>query len=1178
MYLSKIELFGFKSFANKTRITFDRGLTAIVGPNGCGKTNVVDAMRWVLGEQKSSLLRSPKMENIIFNGSKNLRPLSFTEVSITVQNTKNVLPIEYTEVTITRRLYRSGESEFLLNQVPCRLKDILDLFTDTGMGSDAYSVIELKMIEELISNKSEERLKLFEEAAGITRYKQRRKQTFKLLESTSINLARVDDVLAEVEKKVKSLTLQAKKAGKLRELKKEIHSIDLALSWAIMEELRQKLEPIQNKIKAEELLNHEYVAKIAIEESSAQERELQLLEEKTFVSETEKRVNERNQEINVLEKKLLQYEEHQKNLASNITRLKSIIREKELQIREQELIKSDLLQQKGPSEITCSELEKAVHNLENEHEQLNTTLQQQRSKLVYERGLSEKQQYNDNQLSLTKRSLESKQEHLRTTVQRLEIKKAGILKKLEESSKIGQQFLVEANNKKTEVTKAKNCEALLLERREHVMQRIEEKREALLLCRTKRDKLHNQILLANSVLDNFEGMPEGLAFLEKQKNGAVGMGCLSDLVSLDSRYRKALHAALGESTNYYVCKSINDAKAGITNLTKSNKGKVHFLVLDLIAGSVVSEYPKISGATKTLEIIEYPPELYLVLQLLLGKSYIVSDLYTAEAFAMEHPACSFVTLEGEKFTGNGMIFGGSSKNNEGLRLGKKNERGQLQKESDTIEQEIIKMEESLLKLRQEQETIKTVEQRRKVELLELEIVSFEKKMARFDADQNSMKQEIIQIGYEIEALLLQQNDCETELNKLLPVISSSMSKGMLLRNQVQKLQENLTTLEKRHHELVRNIQASQTHYRDELLKLEKIRLNLYATDQAIVILNQEIRKLQAEQEAAEKQSGSGAEVAGKIMEELDTMLITSSEEQKRLNELESAYRQHQAELHDTLAAQRDLQRKHTMGLQLLTTLTNERTQLEQSLDHLVTAFKLKYDCDLISMKPPDIDASFDRNKSAEQLETLIRQREQFGAVNELALEEYQEEKQRFDFLTEQKQDLIKAETQLRTTIEKINRTALQKFDETYREVRKNFIIIFHELFDPEDEADLLIHGSEDPLDAHIEIVAKPRGKKPLSIEQLSGGEKALTALSLLFAIYLVKPSPFCILDEVDAPLDDANVGRFIKLLKKFENNTQFIIVTHNKKTMASCQALYGVTMEEEGVSKLIPIRLEKIRN
>jgi chromosome segregation protein len=1178
MYLSKIELFGFKSFAHKVRITFDKGLTAIVGPNGCGKTNVVDAMRWVLGEQKSSLLRSAKMENIIFNGSKNLKPLSLTEVSITVENTRNVLPIEYTEVTVTRRLYRSGESEFLLNQVPCRLKDILDLFTDTGMGSDAYSVIELKMIEEIISNKSEERLKLFEEAAGITRYKQRRKQTFKLLESASRDLARVDDVLAEVEKKVRSLKLQVRKAEKLRELKKEIRALDLALSWLGMEELREKLEPMQRRIKEEELRNHECAAKIATEDSIAQERELLLLQEETTLSETQKSLNDRNQKIHELEKKLLQHEEHQKNLSSSIARTASIISENEKKIHEQERLKNDLLQRMGPCEAACTELHEAFKSLTDEHDQLNTTLRRERDALGHERRVSAEHQHADNQLALSKRSLESKKEHLRSSVERLESKKLAILQKQEESGTIEHRLSEEIKSKQSELSDAKKREALLLEKRESLSERIEEKREVLLLQRAGRDNLHNRILLANSVLDNFEGMPEGLAFLEKERTGKAGLGCMSDLLSLESRYRKAVNAALGESMNYYVCRSLNEAREGIDNLIKSNRGKVHFLVLDLVTESESADYPEISDAMKTIGVIDYPPELQDALRLVLRKSYIVEDLQTAEKLALQHPGSSFVSLAGEKFTGSGVLFGGSSKNNEGLRLGKKAERDRLQEELAAMELSIMDGEKSLLQLREELASLKSIEQRREIERLESELGSLDKRSARLDAEKNGMKQETAEIGREIEGLNVQKNSCEAELNVLLPAIAESASKGVLVRDKIRKLQENLATLETRYHEFGREVQVRQSRYRDGLLELEKLRISIASTDERLLVLHQEIRKLGIEKETAEKQRKMGEGTSSQLKEELDAMLMAAAGEQKKLDELESVYRERQAQHHETLGALRDLRRKHEVGVQLLSALIHERTQLDQALDHLFTAVQLKHECDLAVMARPEIDDSFDRQKAAGRLELLVKQREQFGAVNELALEEYESEKERLDFLTEQKEDLLSAETQLRSTIEEINKSALQKFDATYREVRKNFITIFHELFDPEDEVDLIIHAGEDPLEAHIEIVAKPRGKKPLSIEQLSGGEKALTALSLLFAIYLVKPSPFCILDEVDAPLDDANVGRFIKLLKKFENNTQFIIVTHNKKTMASCQALYGVTMEEEGVSKLIPVRLEKIRD
>ena len=1177
MYLSKIELFGFKSFAHKVRIKFDKGLTAIVGPNGCGKTNVVDAMRWVLGEQKSSLLRSAKMENIIFNGSKNLKPLSLTEVSLTIENTRNILPVEYTEVTVTRRLYRSGESEFLLNQVSCRLKDILDLFTDTGMGSDAYSVIELKMIEEIISNKSEERLKLFEEAAGITRYKQRRKQTFKLLESASRDLSRDDDILAEVEKKVKSLKLQVRKAEKLRELKKEIQGIDLSLSWLAMEEFHEKLEPMQQRIREEELVNHACAAKIASEDSTAQTTELLLLQEETKLSEIQKKLNESNQHIHALEKQLLQYEEHQKNLVTETERFKIIISEKELKIREQELLHSELIQRKAPCEEACTALHSAFQNLVSEHEQLNTTLKAERTALSLERKLSAEEQSASNQLALTKRTLESKKEYLRTTGERLEIKKLAILEKLNASRSDEEQLSKEITIKTAQIAEAKSRERVLREQQEAVSTEIETKKDSLLVLRSSRDKLHNQILLADAVLDNFEGMPEGIGFLEKQKNGKHGLGCMTDLLSLEGSYKKAVNAALGESMSYYVCRSLTEAKEGIENLTSSNKGKVNFLVLDLVAGQSDKDYPVINGAIKTLEVLAYPQELHDALLLMLNKSYIVPDLRTAETLALVNRDCSFVTLSGETFSGKGILFGGSSKNNEGLRLGKKAERNKLQKELAGLEKIIKEEEEILLQLRNQLASIKVAEQQREIEQLTAELAGFEKRFARFEAEQSERKQDEVQTGEEIAAILQQKNACENQLNELLPAISTGVAKSALLGDKIRQMQENLITLEARHHQFGLEVQASQSRYKDSLLELEKLRINIAACMENQRSLSEEISKLNTDIETAEKKKQLSHDASKKIKEELDALLIVAAGTQKAVNDLESAYREHQARHHETQATLRDLRRKHEVGQQLLSTLNSERMQLEHSLDHLFTEAQLKYNCDLASMTPPVIEESFDRKAAQQKLEILTRQREQFGAVNELALDEYEGEKERFDFLTEQKEDLLSAEAQLRSTIDEINKTALGKFDETFRAVRKNFITIFRELFDAEDEVDLLIHQSEDPLDAHIEIVAKPKGKKPLSIEQLSGGEKALTALSLLFAIYLVKPSPFCILDEVDAPLDDANVTRFIKLLKKFENNTQFIIVTHNKKTMASCQALYGVTMEEEGVSKLIPVRLEKIK-
>jgi len=1178
MYLSKIELFGFKSFANRVRISFDKGLTAIVGPNGCGKTNVVDAIRWVLGEQKSSLLRSAKMENIIFNGSRNLKPLSFTEVSLTIENTRNILPTQYTEVTLTRRIYRNGESDFLLNQVPCRLKDILDLFTDTGMSSDAYSVIELKMIEEIISNKSEERMKLFEEAAGITRYKQRRKQTFRQLESTSRDLARVDDLLGEVEKKVRSLKLQVRKAEKLRELKTRTRELDLRLSWHTMESIQERLEPLSRNIEKEELQNHELAARIATEDSTILEAERLQLEEEQTLALLQKEVNRGNEEIHALEMQLLQHEEQKKNLTGSIERTETLTAEKEGKILSQETLEAELEAKRPETQSLSSTRQEEFQTLASEHDQLNITLREQRDRLIAERTKSTERQQAANRLALERQALEAEQQHL--------LNEQGKIKTKEDAARERQNSLTPRKRECTErlqekrrlLTSQREREALLHKEREKLAAELEQQKERLLNLRSSRNQLHNQILLANSILDNFEGMPEGIGYLEKHKDGRPGIGCLSDHLSLDEPARKAVNAALGESMNYYVCRTLDEARKGIAALRSSAKGKVSFLVLDLVPQAPPESGPDIPGAQKTIELLSSPPELHNALAMLLSGSYTVSSPEAAEELAFRHPELSMVTFEGEKFTAKGLLLAGGPKSSEGLRLGKKTERDRMEKKLAVMERSMTDEEERRAQLEQKIHELRTSTGQPSIRETEAAISSLEKELALIEAEEQALNVQILSGEKESADLNTAASQCRERLLAILPSVTEESLGNEGFDEKIATLQAELTQLETRYHEIGKEVQHRQSSYRDALQELDRLGTAIENCRAVRATLHEEIALLNTEAASAAEKLTLSRETEENLKTALETMRIQAAVRQKTLNEKESCYHQEQVRQQDARSSVREMNRKLDIGRQLQATLGREHAEMRQKLESIFTSIKLKYNCELATMEKPETEESFDIDKERETLASLEKECEQFGAVNELALDEYQAEKERLDFLTEQKNDLYTAETQLRDTIEEINRTALEKFETTFHAVRKNFTTIFQELFDPEDEADLLLHTADDPLESHIEIVAKPKGKKPLSIEQLSGGEKALTALSLLFSIYLVKPSPFCILDEVDAPLDDGNVGRFIKLLKKFENNTQFIIVTHNKNTMASCQALYGVTMEEEGVSKLIPVRLEKIRH
>ncbi len=1177
MYLSKIELFGFKSFAHRVRISFDKGLTAIVGPNGCGKTNVVDAIRWVLGEQKSQLLRSPKMESIIFNGTRNLKPLSFTEVSITIQNTRNVLPTEYTEVTVTRRLYRSGDSDYLLNQVPCRLKDILDLFADTGMGSDAYSVIELKMIEEIISNKSEERMRLFEEAAGITRYKQRRKQTFRQLESASRDLSRVDDVLAEVEKKVRSLKVQVRKAERLKEIREELRSLDLTISETAMGELHERLRPLLDSISAEERQGHELAARIATLDSAHQESELRQLELERQLAEAQKAVNAANERAHNREKLLLQHREKQNSLLQSIERTRVARVEKQRNLEEQERLEATLNTELEPVSRHCEEQLSACEQLREQLDLLNGGLDRQRRELQQIRQEAAEAQRRANALNLKHQGLESKKEHLSGSVSRLDERRKELEKQLEHTNPERGETESQLAGKRAQLESLKTEEQQLAERKRALAASMEELRDRQLAARGQRDRLNNQILLCNSILEKFEGLPEGVAFLEKHREGKPGLGCLSDLLSLKAAHKKAINAALGESLGYYLCRNLDEAKHAVASLVRGDKGKVHFLMLDLLHANPPADCPEIEGATRAIDLVRCPDEVLAALSLILQSSYVVDDLATAEKLAAQHPEARFVTTEGDSFCGRGMLTGGSPKGSGGLRLGKKAERDALQKELKTVEASIAETDAALAGLRREIDGIRSDELRRTAGQVEQEIGALERKLARIEAESQAKHEQVKRTDEEIAALAASIQEVTAELQRLLPEFGTLQDNEAKLQQQLTAMQEAMNAEEARSRALTHEVQVQQGRYRDAQLEREKIGFRIGACRQAITTLHKELAALQREHDDAEAGVAALHEVIAKASGEHENDLVATGRLQQSLNELESSCRDLQARNHEALSVLRDLRRKQEVSMQMLNELNHSRTRIEQETDHLRTTVLERYGIELDPM-PAVIPEGFDPAKARERLDYLQKQREQFGAVNELAMEEYDMEKERLDFLSAQKTDLVDAEQQLRETIEEINRTALEKFNATFAEVRGNFIRIFHDLFDPEDEVDLIIHSDDDPLEAHIEIVAKPRGKKPLAIEQLSGGEKALTALSLLFAIYLVKPSPFCILDEVDAPLDDANVDRFTKLLKKFENNTQFLIVTHNKKSMAACHTLYGVTMEEEGVSKLIPVKIEKARS
>ncbi|NTW48356.1 MAG: chromosome segregation protein SMC [Chlorobiales bacterium] len=1176
MYLSKLELFGFKSFAQRVQVKFDSGLTAIVGPNGCGKTNIVDAIRWVLGEQKTSVLRSDKMENVIFNGTKTRKPLGMSEISLTIENTKNILPTEYSEVTITRRLYRSGDSEYFLNKVPCRLKDIVDLFVDTGMGSDAYSVIELKMIEQILSDNAEERRRLFEEAAGITKYKHRRKQTFKKLESTALDLARVQDIVIEVEKKVGSLERQAKKAEQVKNLKEELKTLEIGLAERTLAELWKKLRPLRDVLPQHEMQKEELGAKIALIDAEIQKEQVQLLDKERSLSATQKDINAKSELITTTEKQLALNEERRKSLEESMVRASG---ESESYRKRIEELAVEKAQHEEALNAALSAYQQRKEEFEREKARqldMERELREKRAALDDKRNESVEISRRISDLKLQAQSVQSKIENLQTAIERNEERQTTLQNRKTERETEKASIDARLAELKVGLQSAHAALESAKAQRNALLNNIERHKEELLHLRSELNSRKNRISFLTALLESYEGLPEGIKHLEKVGQKQYGLGSLSDLIATDEQYKLAINAALGESLEYYVSRTLDDARAGIAILKQAGKGKVTFALLDRIKAALQetpAETPAISGAARALDLVRCNEEIRPLARLLLSNTYVTETLEQATELGAAHPEALFTTSAGERYSARGFMRGGSTKESEGIRIGKREELEKLTAEKAAIETQIGILEEALSSAQSQLSEIRLSDYEQAVRQSEQTLMGTEKRHAQVEFEIGAFEKELS----ELQNRIVQDSEEETrfsiELESFTPEIAS-LEDGLSVQNRDYQIElEGIGAFEGEVQRFTEQVQQKNLGLKEAEFGLEKIRTQIQNAEQESRNASRQLERLSQEIENAQGE-------VFRLSSEIETMnanlrhLYTEKDAlQKILAEVEFGYNVLKGEFNQNENELRDLRRRRDVESQMVFEFQQQISQHELKIENLQSVIKAEYDLEL-GVKEFGEDDPFNREESAARIGELKTKIKNLGAVNELALEEFEKEKARFDFLSSQRKDLLEAEKQLRDTIEEINKTAQEKFNSTFDQIRQNFIKIFRDLFNEGDEADLLIAESEDPLEANIDIIAKPKGKRPQSIMLLSGGEKTLTAISLLFAIYLVKPSPFCILDEVDAPLDDANIDRFAKLLQKFAKETQFIIVTHNKRTMEASRVLYGVTMEEEGVSKLVAVRME----
>ncbi|MDZ7772325.1 MAG: chromosome segregation protein SMC [Balneolaceae bacterium] len=1170
MYISELELQGFKSFAYKTRIRFDSGITAIVGPNGCGKSNVVDAMRWVLGEQRPTMLRSSTMSNVIFNGTSKKNALGMAEVDLTFVNNKGLLPTEYNEVTISRRLYRSGESEYLINGTTCRLKDIHDLFMDTGMSSDAYSVIELKMVEEILNDRNNDRRRLFEEAAGVTRYKDKRKKTFRKLDDTMGDLQRLEDILSEVRKKVNSLEKQAEKAKAAKEYREELTFLDKALHRFEYANIQEELEPLQERIANAEKEKKEIMGSAEELEQAAEKARATLTDKEREQSEAQRRVNQLQSSIRDLETSLKITREKISNEEGVIGQYTKDIEQGEADLEElRGLFKSTRKKLEGFD----SELERAENNLEASKERYAeiqkefTEAREELEKLEKERARCTEK---IGELQNRRVRLESRIENSEDDDERIAGEIDGLEKRIEEIAGEREELKKKHHEAAESRDRQEKKRTEARGRREELSRRVEELKEKRRGLRSNLDSLQSEIELLQELAASNEAFPAGVRYLlEEHAGNFETLEVLSELISTDQAHAVALEAALGEALNYVVVESLEDARRAARLLKEHEKGSATFVPLDRLSDDYESLEGSLAGA------VDCPDRCRPLARLLLGHVKMYDTVEQAwEEVAVTRGAG--VTPEGEVVTSGRFLKSGSTGRNAGIRVGLRDRIESLEDRAGAARSDLDDLEKELGEVQEERGNIDVQALETDLREREQEVRGLETKLSELDSRQEIYRKNIEELRGRREKVGKDADELREELGELEPRRRElEQRRGELTerqearRGELKELEEERSIAQNRYND-------ARLKHQDLKNKVENHEKEIRRAESGIASLKERLEHRSEKTEEARERIREYKSSIAESEEQLEALKQKKNEADKELEAAEESSAKARGRINEVEKELKEVRRRKEVNMELIHHLSMAREKFEMQAENLSDHIWETYDMlmDQIEVELPE-DRKPDEVK--ERLAFLRQKLNKIGEVNPLAIEEYEEEKERLDFYEEQIGDLRQAEEELRETIEEINKTATERFNTTFEKIRENFVDVFQTLFSEDDHCDLVIdEEAEDPLEATIEIKANPRGKRPSTINQLSGGEKTLTAIALLFSIYLVKPSPFCVLDEVDAPLDDANIERFAAMIKRFSQDTQFIIITHNKKTMSKAEMMYGITMPETGISRLVGVKMDEV--
>ena len=1181
MYLKRLELQGFKSFADKTVLEFKSGITSVIGPNGSGKSNISDAIRWVLGEQSMKSLRGSKSEDIIFAGTQARKSLGFAEVSMVIDNTDGKLPIEYSEVTVTRKIFRSGETGYYINKTPCRLKDVLELFMDTGIGKDGYSIIGQGKIDEILSNKSEDRRKIFEEAAGIVKYRTRKAESEKKLEQTKLNLLRINDILTEIEANIEPLKIQSDKARKYLDLREELKNIEVGLFLHNIAEYKEKLEKIVEDISIVENQNADENEKMAnlqkAKENLKQEIDditSKIEEMQNLGFESINKIEKINSEIGISKERML-------NNNSNKERLEKEIEEVKQRIADLEEEQKQKLEKK---ENLFSNREKFQKELDEKQKELEELTKKLSAKEIEIEGKKEQIEKNTDvkyeiiseisSLDTNFENIEKREKVAKAEIQSLTLEIDSARDEKQEKSKAFYDIEFNKNNLTKELQEKHS-------KKEECMVKIKEFDTVL-------NNLNYEVQMKDARLKFLietekekEGYTRSVKSLlmdcEKDNKLNKGMnGVLANLISVDKKYETAIEMCLGLALQNIVTDTEEDAKKLVEHLRNNKLGRASFLPVSSIRGKKLDRV--IKNSTEGVigiasDLVKCDKKYEQIVLNLLGRTLIVENMDTAIQMAkLNSYSFRIVTLEGDIVSNTGAITGGSIQTKTVNILGRNREIEDLEKTLKELNKKIQEVTENKKEYTESaSDTIEEVTRLEK-ELQDIEIVYAAENQKVISMEENISKLEARRekLNQEVEELAKQRIDNRTEKENK--------------QEQIGYMEEEIEKLSKIVEEFALNNKDNQKYIDDLNFDITNLKISVSSFDESGSSLDEMVERIKQDidannksienkQKNIEEVKVENSKLEQKIQELENEIIKIKSDVENSSNIVEKLKNERSEKSENLKASEEKINEEFNVIEELkgqLVKLDVRKTKLEQDLEQVVNNLWIEYE--LTPNNAEGYEKPQNVQKAAREVNQLRTQIKELGSINIDAIDEYKKTKERYDFMCEQRLDLENTATKLRKIIADMTETMKEQFIEKFKQINTNFNEVFVELFGG-GKAELKLVDESNVLECGIDIQVQPTGKKLQNMMLLSGGEKAFTAIALLFAILKINPAPFCVLDEIEAALDDVNVYRFAEYLKKFSNETQFLVITHRKGTMEAANTVYGVTMEENGVSKLLSMKL-----